>query len=557
MSKKKQTEAEKKIPIHGARQPDVGGMGDAKSYIEGKQRIMSNIGTNYSGSGGAYGVDFVNSMWYSPELMPDVWVLPKSRMEILKWVRFFYNTDPYIYAIINMHSLFPFSMFDIVSSDEKVSEFYYKASFNKDFNLYDFVLDMSLAYNKFGEAICMGQPEEINYEGIDIFKFKNFILFEPEVVNIYKSALERKEHYSLVITPEFKEEIRQLRDKGKEVHPLLREALDTNSTEIDLDGTYMSKVINKTDPSAVRGTSPIQPLLRTLMFQDKVNMLKITAIDRYRYPLEIWKIGDVSQNILPDPAVLSNFEKMIKTAKENPPYSLFVPPFVEFSTAGMGSEQSLFNYEGDYEWVRDSIMVGLGVNKNLIQGDGPSFSNVKQLALQKLFMGYMAVRDRFTNWMVNHYFYPIAEENDFVSETGDLNIPEVVWYKNLDLDRDTADDYQKLWDKGLISTKTLFGKYTDLDYGQEQELLKDEINSIYDDQKRIRNREPKPIDGEEPVGGEGAEAGGGIPEEFTEEIIEEPGGGGAPSGEGIEIEETPPEEGGGEEGGGEALPPEE
>lgn len=808
--KKEMTEAEKKFPIRGAKQSDGTGMGDARSYIEGKEKIMGNIGLDYGA--GSSGMDFVNSMWYSPELMPDVWVLPKSRMEILKWIRFFYNTDPYIYSIINMHSLFPFSMFDIVSSDEKVSEFYYKASFNRDFNLYDLILDMSLAFNKFGEAICMGQPEEISYEGVDIFKFRNFILFEPEVVNIYKSALERKEYYSLLMTAEFKEEIKQLLDRGKEVHPLLTEAIHTNASEVDLDGTYMSKIINRTDPSAVRGTSQIQPLLRTLMFQDKVNMLKITAIDRYRYPLEIWKIGDVANNILPDPAVLQNFEKMIKHAKENPPYALFVPPFVEFSTAGYGAESSLFSYEGDYEWVRDSIMVGLGVNKNLIQGDAPGFclddesriltkdglkyrkeltledevatfnpdtknieyhkpikkyefdhdgemihfntrridlmvtpnhkcyvkkghgkewnvleakeigqrdymsldvkwegktptknisvgdksmpiekylkeqfgkgaynkripkwikelapeyldilltalikgdgnernknfkdksknfysyyttstrlaedvaeiamkvgympkiskhkdrpimcicftdakkddnrtvvletkvknkqvikkvnyqgkvwcvevpnhlfiaerngcfvitgnSNVKQLSLQKLMMQYSSVRDRFTNWMVNHYFYPIAEANDFVSDTGDLNIPEVVWYKNLDIDKDKVEDYQKLWDKGLISTKTLYSKFNDLDFGQEQELLKDEIGSIYDDQKRIRNRNPNPLGGEEASTEEegGGDSGssdeeGPSMEDFDEELgigIE------SPSGEGVEVSETP------------------
>lgn len=544
--KRKKTEMEKKIPVHGSRQPDVGGLGDTKSYLNKRQEIMANIGAASSGSSG-YGMDFVNSMWYSPELMPDVWVLPKSRMEILKWIRFFYNTDPYIYSIINMHALFPFSMFDIVSSDEKVSEFYKKASFNRDFNLYDLMLDMSLSYNKFGEAITMGQPDEIDYEGVDIFKFKNFVLFEPETINIYKNVLERKHHYSLVITEEFREELRTLRDKGKQIHPLLEEALESNQTEVDLDGTYMSKISNTTDPSAVRGTSQIQPLLRTLMFQDKVNMLKITAIDRYRYPLEIWKIGDVSSEIIPDPQVLQNFEKMIKQAKENPPYALFVPPYVEFSTAGFGGESSLFSYEGDYEWVRDSIMVGLGVNKNLIQGDGPSFSNLKQLALQKLFMGYTSTRDKFTNWMINHYFYPIAEENDFVGEDGNLNIPEVVWYKNLDLDRDTSDDYQKLWDKGLISTKTLFGKYTDLDYSQEQELLKDEINSIYDDQKRIRNREPQPLEDEEIKEKSEDE----ITQEFSDKISDEEPQIKEPP-ETVETPTETPEEGEAEEGGGEA-----
>lgn len=523
------------VPILGAHHSNPSNMGDLNNMITAREKIMA--------SGTVTGMDFVNSAWYSPELMPDVWMLPKSRLEILKWCRFFYNTDPYIYSIINMHTLYPFSMFDIVASTDKVSEFYTKAAFNREFNLYDLILDMGLAYNKFGEAIVMGQPETITDNGDETFKWKNFILFEPEVINIYKSALERKEVYSLVITPEFKDEIKSLTSKGKEVHPLLKEAMLTNKSEVDLDPEYISKIINKTDPSAQRGTSPIQPLLRTLMYQDKVNQLKITAIDRYRYPLEIWKIGDIANNIIPDINMLKTFETMIKQAKENPPYSLFIPPYVNFDTAGFGKEKSLFDYKDDYEWVRDSILVGMGVTKDLIMGDSKGWSNSKQLTLQKLAMVYSATRDKFTNWMINQFFYPIAEKNDFITETGDLNLPQIAWYKDLEFDSNKPEEYMKLYKDGLISTKTLFSKFKDLDLNQEQQLLKDEIGSIFDDEKRIKNRNPKPLgeDTGEPKGKDNL---------GDEGPMDEPGD--SPSSEDISSEPAPEEGGGG--GGGEAPP---
>lgn len=482
-----------KIEIRGSRQPDIIGLGDMRRAMDQRERFIQ---ASFAGGGatmGNFGTDFANSMWYSPELMPDIWAMPKSRQEINKWVRFFYNTDPYIYAITNMHAQYPFSMFDIISSDDRITEFYNKVAFNRDFNLYDLLMDMSLAYQKFGEAIVMGQSYEKNYKGVNLFSWKHFILFEPETINIYKSSLDPKEHFSMVVTPDFKEDVKRLQDKGKKIHPLLLQSINSNEAEIDLDDMEVTKIINKTDPSARRGTSPIQCLLRTLMYQDKVNLLKVTAIDRYRYPMEIWKIGDVSNNIIPDAATLQQFETMIKQAKENPPYALFVPPFVEFSTAGFSSEKSLFDYQADYDWVRDNIMVGMGVNKNLILGEGPSFSNMNQLSLQKLVMGYNVVRDKITNWVINQFFYPLAEKNDFIDSKGDLNLPNIAWHRDLERDVDTKEEYMKLYERGLISTKTLFGRYKDLDLNQEQELLKDEIDSIFDDQKRIRNREPKII----------------------------------------------------------------
>jgi hypothetical protein len=474
------------IPVWASKQIDRGATYDAQRYIEGKAKILA----------GDFGVDIANSLFYSPELMPDIWQMPKSEQEKRKWIRFFYNTDPYIYAVTQMHYLYPFSKFKATSSNEKVTSFYDKVANSRNFSLMDLILDMSLAYNKFGEAITMGQPTTDIVEGIEIFKWKNFVLFEPEVINIYKSALDvgdNRERYSLVITPEFKEEIRQMKQKGKDINPVLEQALTYNKSKLDLDNKYMSKIINKTDPSALRGTSPIQPLLRMLMFQDKVNLVKVTAIERFRYPLEIWKIGDIANNIIPDVNMLKSFENMIREAKSNPPYALFIPPYVNFDVAGYSSQKSMFDYKDDYEHVRDGILVGMGVSKDLILGENKGWGNTKQLTMHKLMMMYSTIRNKFENWMINNFYYPLAEENDFITETGDLNLPQIVWEKDLSVDRSTPDDMFKLWDKGLISTKTLFSAFKGVDYEQEAELIKGEIGSVYDDKKRIRNRDAKPM----------------------------------------------------------------
>jgi hypothetical protein len=513
-----------RIPVWASKQIDRGATYDAQRYIEGKSKIIA----------GDFGMDLANSMWYSPELMPDIWQMPKSEQEKRKWIRFFFNTDPYIYQITQMHTLYPFSKFKATSSNEKVTSFYDKVANSRNFNLMDLIIDMSMSYNKFGEAITMGQPQIDNVEGVELFKWKNFILFEPEVINVYKSALDvgdNRERYSLLITPEFRDEIRQMKQKGKDVNPTLMEAMEHNKPELDLDSKYISKIINKTDASALRGTSPIQPLLRMLMFQDKVNLVKVTAIERFRYPLEIWKIGDIANNIIPDVNMLKSFENMIKEAKSNPPYALFIPPYVNFDVAGYSSQKSMFDYKDDYDHVRDAIMVGMGVSKDLILGEAKGWGNTKQLTMHKLMMMYSTIRNKFENWMINNFYYPLAEENDFITETGDLNLPQIAWEKDLSVDRSAPDELLKLHDKGLISTKTLFSVYKGIDYDQEQELLKNEIGSVFDDKRRIKNRDPKPIGKElEKLNTPAKEEGGTKPEitpSTTDE--EEPIGGGGES----------------------------
>lgn len=479
-------------------------------------------------------IDFTSSTWYSPELTPDMWLMPKSRLETLRWTRLFYNMDPYIYSIINMHALYPFSMFNIQAQDDMVTKQYRKMAFNRKFNLYDFILQMSLSYNKFGEAIVMGVNETINQKikdkNIELTHWKKMVLFEPEFVEVRQSFFEDEPRYYLQITDEMKKEIRDAKNAGRNIDNV-EMILHTN--EILLENDNMSNIMNITDASANRGTSPVQALLRVLLYQDKVNMLKLTAIDRFRYPIEMWKIGNIEHNIKYNKDQMKEFEEYVKTAKNNPPFSLFVPPFIDYQVVGYGNEKTIFDYQEDYEWTRDAIMVGLGVNKNIILGEGPSMSNVKDLSLMKLFMIYKVVQDRFTSWIQNHFFYPIAEKNDWVTEEGDLDIPEIKWNKPINLDRDETEDYMDLWEKGVITTKTLFSKYKGVNYENEEKGLKEEIGTVFDDGKRIRNRKIKPK--EAAGGGENDSVGFGTP----------------PIEETLPPEETPPSE----EGGDEETPP--
>src|SRR5579863_7774782 len=132
-------------------------------------------------AGSEYSVTQTQSFFYSPELTSDSWVLPKSRQEILKWIRIFFNLEPYIQQITMMHSLYPFSKFDLVVSDPTVKKFYEEMASNGDFDLFDYICQASISREKFGEAICfgnLGQDESPSLNGKQLFRWINFILLE-------------------------------------------------------------------------------------------------------------------------------------------------------------------------------------------------------------------------------------------------------------------------------------------------------------------------------------------------------------------------------------------
>jgi len=159
----------------------------------------------------------------------------------------------------------------------------------------------------------------------------------------------------------------------------------------------------------------------------------------------------------------------------------------------------------------------LGVNKNIILGEGPNFGNSKTMALQALVMQYKAVRDKFEDWMINKYFRPIAEKNEFYTvdpDTGEkqLILPQISWYKSLDIDAQEREQEQfaEFHKEGLISTKTLFSKYPNLDYETERKQLEEERGTIFDKGSKD-NRLPAQISrpsGEGMGGGGGGDMGG-------------------------------------------------
>jgi hypothetical protein len=461
-----------------------GGFSSRSNEIKKTEDIIANIEASSDGM-----VDMQSSQWYSPELTPDMWLMPKSRQETWRWVRLFYNLDPYVQSILGMHSLYPFSMFKVIAEDETVSKFYNQISFNRGFNLFEFILKMSLSYQKFGEAIVLGikNDEKLQLKDKDIkfTRWDRFILFEPEYIEVRQAFFEKNPRYYLQISPEMRKEAKEAKNLNRLVDKNIDDLLKQN--EILLENENVSSIMNLTDASALRGTSPIQCLLRVLMFQDKVSMLKLAAIDRFRYPIEIWKIGDTSLDPpkIPNKQELMEFEQFIKRAKNNAPFSLFVPPFVNYEVVGFGNQSSTYDYKDDYEWVRDSILVGLGVSKDLILGEVKGWTNTNQMTLQKLIMVYQSIRDKFENWMINNFYTPIAEANSFYTKNKDLDIPKIEWDKRLDLDRDETEDYKELWKDGLISTKTLFTKYKSLDIATEEINLKKEIGSVFDNGSRI------------------------------------------------------------------------
>lgn len=496
-----------------------------KAKIEATGALLGgSASTPYSFGGitktgsGQIDVQQASSFFYSPELTTESWLLPKSRQEILKWARIFFNLEPYVQSITVMHSLYPFSKFEISTSDKSVTQFYTEMAFNENFDLYRFILQASLSYQKFGEALMFGNMDK---DERGFWKWSKFVLLEPELVEITADMFADSEaQFELIPTEEMKalikssrpedvQRVTDLAEKAPEVVKAVREGRN-----IRLDGEHITQIARITDPSATRGTSPIQCLFKVLIYQDWIRLAQSAFAQRYIFPVELWTIGDLATNRIPDEQTLQRFRDLINQAIQNPPFSMVFPPIVKYEALSTLGKQ--FPINNEYDYIHDQIMVGMGVNKNLILGEGPSFSNMKALSLHRLMMVYKAIRDEFESWIINKFFAPIARKNNFYKVVGkkkELILPKLTWYKSLDIEQEEAEreNYHKMHNDGYLSTKTLYSKYPSLDYKTEQKQLEEERGTIWDKgDSRIPGKVSKALS-KPPVGGGGGGGSVGAP----------------------------------------------
>lgn len=442
-----------------------------------------------AGPSGAANVQQVPAFFYSPELTPDSWLLPKSRQEILKWCRIFFNLEPYIRNGVNFWALYPMSKFDIVTPDKSITEIYRQAAFNENFDLYQYMLRAALSYAKFGEAINFLIPGEMEYGGKQYEVWKKVILLEPELVEVKQGVFEQAASYELVPTTEmtaiFKQDNPETNERlikvlGEDNYTLIKRAV-VEGKNIPLDPNNVSMIADLTDPSATRGTSMIQAVFKALIYQDKIRLAQLAIADRYHFPVELWTVGDVANEILPTDEDLEAVRAMINQSIQQPPFSMVFPPIIKYEAIGVLGK--LLPVKEDLDYIQDQLMVGLGLNKGIMLGEGPSFSNMKAMSLHKVNMLAKTIRDQFENWMIYKFFAPIAKKNNFRNPTtNQLILPQISWYKSLDIEEEEAErkQYLEMWKSGLVSTKTLFSKYPHIDYDIEQKLLEQEKGTIFD-----------------------------------------------------------------------------
>lgn len=461
----------------------------------------------------------VNTMFYSPRLTPDTWYLPRSRKMLLKWVDIFFDWDPYIYSILMMHSRYPIGNFNLVC-DEKEEKFFNEVLHNEQWDILDVLREGSISFTKFGEAICLGDWDS------ELGVWKGFSWIDPGLIEVKEVPFTGKVKIFLEIPSKYKRAIEGNSPTDKVERELMPQfivdAVKKGLKYIELDneegidketGKYsppkVCMMVNKTNvgEKGLRGLPPMTPTIKTLVYSDYLRKAQMARAQRFAYPVEIWKFGDIQNGYIPNDEELGAVREMLQKALTNPPYTIIYTPLLSLEVVSPAG--GLLPIYDDYNFVENQILVGLGTNKNIVLGEGGWMSNAKTLSMQRLIMDYQIARDMWTRtFLQNFVLRPMCIANGFttqslVDKTKQVaNVPKIAWVNSLDVqnEEDQKKLYMDMWHDGLISTKTLYSQFPDLDYNTEITQMQEEKGTVLDGAGRtlpavvneIENEEKEP-----------------------------------------------------------------
>ena len=178
----------------------------------------------------------------------------------------------------------------------------------------------------------------------------------------------------------------------------VKKAIINAKTGVDLtipfreDEVYVGHYKKK--DSAVWAKSFIYSILHDVIYNEKLRMAKISALDSWYNSVRLWRLGDHKEEILPDIGSIVRLSNVLENHSGGTldiiwdsmlTYDQYFPPI-----------EKLENFTENYE----SMLLGLGIHKSLVGGNaGSSGSNDSFMGLRNLMKRIDAIRRAITDWI--------------------------------------------------------------------------------------------------------------------------------------------------------------
>ena len=443
------------------------------------------------GAGGT--IQYSQPTFFSPVYTPINWQIPSKRREQYQWLRFFYENEPRVAAALDFYARFPMSSgFELECKDRHVKNYF--DNLNKKLDLERWLRLISHEVHLMGDCfpflevncdICGGADPLCEHEG---GSFKRLIVLNPDFVEVFTNPLTPNNSIMLIPDDELKELVRK-RGPGAEN---LSDSISTMvmaGQPIPLDNLSVSHLKYGESPYRRYGISMIRRLFPILAYKTKLMTAQWIVAERMILPVKIVKVGTEERPASEND--ISNVQQQLSMTSNDPNLVIVTHHAFEMQYVGGGSQVLQLSQEWDF--INQEVLDGLGINKMLLNGEGPVYSSAA-IGAEVMIQRLEDWRRELKRWVEKSIYLPVARMKGFIEKNewgeDEYIIPKIKW-NSLNL-RDVNQERQmilNLFDKGLVSRKRVLDEFS-IDPDTEAEQMRYE---------RVEAMTEQPDDG----GGEG------------------------------------------------------
>jgi len=425
------------------------------------------------------GISYGQPQFFSPVYTPINWQIPSRRREIYMWCRYWYENEPRVATAIDFYSKFPITTFETECSDRYIKHFF-DEEVNKKLNIDKWARLISHEVHLMGDCFpfkeiecdhCGGSgrigDEICEHEG---GTFKRLLILNPDFVEVFSNSISPED----VITYVPDDELRDLVIKsGPGTDKLSKEVKDfiAQGRPIPLDSRNVSHL--KFGESGYRryGISMTRRLFPILSYKTKIMTAQWIVAERLILPIKVVKVGTEERPA--SEADITAVQGQLQAASNDP--NMVIVTHHAFELDWVGANGQVLPIQGEYEFINQEIMDGFGLNKQLITGEGPTYSSAA-MGAEIMIKRLESWRLELKRWIEEEIYLPISKMKGFrkTNEWGEDEwiYPKIKW-GSLNL-RDRQQERQmilQLFDKGLISATRVLTEF-DIDPDTEFEQMR-------------------------------------------------------------------------------------
>lgn len=343
---------------------------------------------------------------------PDRLQLPQQLAQLNQYWRLFYNVDPIIGGVVDLHAQMPFSsaFLDMPPDEGSADILHVYEDMMNETELLSWLPRITQEYFIIGEVFPYLSFDE--RKGI----FNHITVHNPDYVEVVSLPLIDSDPILTLRPPP---ELRKVLQSTDPRYVRLRQkmppeifALIAGGKNLPLDNLKASHIARKAFPYDIRGTSIIGRMFRILMYEDAVFSGQIAQATRHALPLRVFKLGDPASGWLPSAHDQEEFAQLLAEMEVDPLSALVYHYGVQVEYHGMEGKQLKLTQE--WEVIEKAKLIALGVSKAFLHGETTYAS--ANAGLQVLMMRYRAYRDMLLkDWIYKKVFAAMAEVNGFVA----------------------------------------------------------------------------------------------------------------------------------------------